>query len=74
MSHTCVLLALYLVAGLFEVLGIALTVQSVEYRDNQDGTGTITVPHGWRAALGPLVVVAGIFVGVLGNVLSLYLR
>ncbi|RZT11618.1 hypothetical protein EV589_5816 [Mycobacterium sp. BK558] len=67
------LLWLYVLAALLEVAGLALTVSAVSIRkpeSEEDGLYPVGIASPWRVALGPTLIVAGVIVGLLGNVVS----
>jgi hypothetical protein len=66
-----ILIALYVIGGGLEVAGLFTTVQAF-LRDNKDGTADFVAPTGWTRARGPVLITAGIIVGLAGNIASLY--
>jgi hypothetical protein len=66
-----ILIALSVIGGGLEVAGLFTTVESF-LRDNKDGTAEFVAPTGWSRARGPLLITAGIIVGIVGNIASLY--
>lgn len=75
MSVTNVLLVVYLAAGLLEIVGIAVTIQTYLTEDPEN-SGLYTIQQAeswWQKYRGPLMIVLGVLVGVGGNIASLYI-
>lgn len=72
MSTTVVvLLAFYGIAALLEIAGIVLTVST--YIEFENGLGKVHQPETrWQAVRGPVLIGAGVLVGLGGNVASLF--
>ena len=69
------LLWLYVLAALLEVAGLAVTVSAVSVRrpePGEDGLYPVSIASPLRVALGPTLIVAGVIVGLIGNIVALF--
>jgi hypothetical protein len=70
-SWTCALLIVYIAAAVIELAGIFLTVGT--YIEFKDGLGKVHQPENkFQALRGPVLIAFGVIVGLVGNIMSLF--
>lgn len=71
-ATACELTCAYIAAGVFEIVGILITVHAlIEPRPPQ---GMVFTPGFWAKWRGPAFIITGIVLGCLGNIESLHLQ